>query len=210
MGPLPSRSVCKQTDSAIDKICELETRSRGRGSGCLYSGLEPAQWICISPIRPDRAVSEASSATVSPSVDSCDSSVGNPTVVPIVVRDDNRQSHIAPIIPRATETREQFTSSCSPSISRMASLRGRYQGSTVSQPAQRLVLAARRARTETTYSSAWRKWTCWCRKQQVNLLSASLDSVLNFLASQFDAGLEYRTLNVYRSALSSTHPQIEG
>ena len=61
-----------------------------------------------------------------------------------------------------------------------------------------------------TYSSAWRKWTCWCSERQVNPLSASLDSVLNFLASQFDAGLEYCTLNVYRSALSATHPQIEG
>ena len=61
-----------------------------------------------------------------------------------------------------------------------------------------------------TYSSAWRKWTGWCREQQVNPLSASLDSVLNFLASQFDAGLEYRTLNVYHSALPATHPQIEG
>jgi len=34
--------------------------------------------------------------------------------------------------------------------------------------------------------------------------------VLNFLASQFEAGLENRTLNVYRSALSATHPHIEG
>ena len=34
--------------------------------------------------------------------------------------------------------------------------------------------------------------------------------MLNFLASQFEAGLEYRTLNVYRSALSATHPQIDG
>ena len=131
-------------------------------------------------------------------------------MVPFVVRNDNRQSHVTPIIPRTTETREQFTSSCSPSTSRMASIRGRYQSSAVSKPAQRLLLAAWRARTEKTYSSAWRKWTGWRCEQQVNPVSASLDSVLNFLASQFDAGLEYRTLNVYRSALSATHPQIEG
>ena len=61
-----------------------------------------------------------------------------------------------------------------------------------------------------TYSSAWRKRTCWCCERQVDPLSASLDLVLNFLAIQFEAGLEYRTLNVYRSALSATHPQIEG
>lgn len=210
MGPLHNRSFCKQTDNATTQVCELEARSRGRGSGCLYSGLEPAQGIRIPSICPDRAVSKASSATVSLSVDNCDSSVGNPTMVPIVLRNDNRQSHIAPIVPRATETRERVTPSCSPSTSRMASLRSRYQGTTVSLPAQRLLLAAWRTRTEKTYSSALRKWTCWCREQQVNPLSASLDSVLYFLASQFEAGLEYRTLNVYHSALSATHPQIEG
>ena len=92
----------------------------------------------------------------------------------------------------------------------MANLRSRYEGATASLPAQRLLLAAWRTRTEKSYSSAWRKWTCWCREQQVNPLSSSLDSVLNFLASQFEAGLEYRTLNLNRSALSATHPQIEG
>ena len=188
----------------------MEARSRGRGSGCLYSGLEPAQGICIPSIFPNRAVSEASSAAVSLSVDDCGSSLGNSNVVPAVVRNVDRQSHITPIVPRTAETRERSTSSCPPSTSRMAILRSRYEGSTVSQPAQILLLAAWRTRKERTYSSAWRKWTCWCCERQVNPLSASLDSVLNFLASHFEAGLEYRTLNVYRSALSETHPQIEG
>ena len=134
---------------------------------------------------------------------------GNPTMVPTIVRNDNSQSHIAPIIPRTTETRGRVSPSCSPSTSRMASLRSRYEGTTVSLPAQTLLLAAWRTRTEKTYSSAWRKWTCWCCEQQVNPLSASLDSVVNFLASQFEAGLEYHTLNIYRSALSATHPQIQ-
>ena len=31
-----------------------------------------------------------------------------------------------------------------------------------------------------------------------------------FLSSQFEAGLEYRALNVYHSGLSATHPHIEG
>ena len=135
---------------------------------------------------------------------------GNSTVVPVVIRNVGRQSNVTPILSRTVETRERATSSCPPSTSRMASLRSRYEGSTVSQPAQRQLLAAWRTRTEKRYSSAWRKWTCWCGERQVNPLSASLDSVLNFLASQFEAGLKYRTLNVYCSALSATHPQIEG
>jgi hypothetical protein len=33
---------------------------------------------------------------------------------------------------------------------------------------------------------------------------------VNFIAIQFELGLEYRTLNVYRSVISATHPQIQG
>jgi hypothetical protein len=40
MGSICSRSFCNKTDSTTAKICELETRSSGRGSGCLYTGLE--------------------------------------------------------------------------------------------------------------------------------------------------------------------------
>lgn len=47
-------------------------------------------------------------------------------------------------------------------------------------------------------------------EQQVNSLSPTVESILNFLGNQFDVVLEYRTLNVYRSALSATHSQIEG
>ena len=47
--------------------------------------------------------------------------------------------------------RENDVHPCPPSTSRMASLRSRYEGSTVSQPAQRLLLTAWRTRTERTY-----------------------------------------------------------
>ena len=147
-GPFTIHLFCKQTDSTATQACELETRSRGRGSGCLYSGLKPAQGICIPSICPNRAVSEASSAAVSLSVDNCGSSLGNSTVVPVVIRNVDRQSHVTPILPRTAETRERATSSSPPSTSRLASLRSRYEGSTVSQPAQRLLLAAWSSRTE--------------------------------------------------------------
>ena len=64
VGPLHNSSFCKPTDRATTQVCELEARSRGRGSGCLYSGLEPAQGICIPSISPNRAVPEASSVAV--------------------------------------------------------------------------------------------------------------------------------------------------
>ena len=61
MGSIHNRSFFEQTDNTTTQVCELETR--GKGSGCLYSGLEPAQEIRISSICLDKAVSKVSSAT---------------------------------------------------------------------------------------------------------------------------------------------------
>ena len=40
--------------------------------------------------------------------------------------------------------------------------------------------------------------------------SADVSSILGFLADQFEEGKQYRSLNCYRSALSSTHLPVEG
>ena len=37
-----------------------------------------------------------------------------------------------------------------------------------------------------------------------------MENMSNFLAEKFQEGLEYSTVNVYRSALSAFHPDIEG
>ena len=66
----------------------------------------------------------------------------------VVIKNDGRLSHITSILPRTAETRERSTSPCLPSTNRMASLMSRYEGSAVSQPAQRLLLAVWRTRTE--------------------------------------------------------------
>ena len=42
-----------------------------------------------------------------------------------------------------------------------------------------------------------------------NPLSASLGSILEFLADQFDLGLQYCSLNTLRSAISTSHAQID-
>ena len=54
------------------------------------------------------------------------------------------------------------------------------------------------------YCSARRKLDSWCRKRNVNPVLASIECVLEFLPHEFNAGKAYRTLNVYRSAISNT------
>ncbi|CAB3997360.1 Hypothetical predicted protein, partial [Paramuricea clavata] len=64
MGSFFSRSFCNKTDSATAKNCELETRSSGRGSGCLYTGLVPTRRVCFPSICPNRALSKIFKKTV--------------------------------------------------------------------------------------------------------------------------------------------------
>ena len=58
--------------------------------------------------------------------------------------------------------------------------------------------------------SSWRVWEWWCIQSGINLISPSLRDILNFIASQFGEGKEYRSLNCYRSALSSVLSPIDG
>ena len=53
-------------------------------------------------------------------------------------------------------------------------------------------------------------WEQWCIQSSTNPISPSLSDILNFIADQFHQGKQYRSLNCYRSALSSVLAPIEG
>ena len=92
---------------------------------------------------------------------------------------------------------------------RLAAISQPYVKASISQPAQELLLAAWRKGTTTTYASAWRKCDSWCCGRQINSVHAPVEAILEFLISEFNSGKAYRTLNVYRSAISSTHAHID-
>ena len=80
----------------------------------------------------------------------------------------------------------------------------------ISQSAQNLVEASWRDSTEKRYGGAWRQWLELCRLQGVQAAAPSLSNILDYLASLFDRGAQYRTINLHRSALSSTLKPIDG
>ena len=84
-----------------------------------------------------------------------------------------------------------------------------YSATAISRSAQNLLLAAWRKGTSDSYSSAWRKWASWCSERKINPVCADIASILVFLTFEFDSGKAYRTLNVYGSAISMTHPPID-
>jgi site-specific recombinase XerD len=80
----------------------------------------------------------------------------------------------------------------------------------LSGTATRLLSSATRPSTNKAYDCAWAKWNSWCNRRKINPISANIKDILTFLGDQFDKDLQYRTVNVLRSAISSIHPWIDG
>ena len=54
----------------------------------------------------------------------------------------------------------------------------------------------------------WKRWCGWCKERQADIIQASINDVVNFLADCFANGRSYSAINTYRSALSSTFCNI--
>jgi site-specific recombinase XerD len=73
-----------------------------------------------------------------------------------------------------------------------------------------LVTGARRPGTRLAYQAPWRKWVSWCGEREIDPTTAPVEAIANFLGEMHQSGLQYSTLNVYRSAISAYHIGIAG
>lgn len=58
--------------------------------------------------------------------------------------------------------------------------------------------------------SSWTRWVGWCVRNDHDPLGCEVVAILNFLASLAVQGLEYRTINTYRSAIAVGHLPVSG
>ena len=83
------------------------------------------------------------------------------------------------------------------------------RGSVLSEWAPKIMQESRRQGTCKTYNHPWQEWVGWCELWQKDLIQAPVESVANFLANKSQAGLEYRTLNVYWSVILAKHSLVQ-
>jgi len=95
-------------------------------------------------------------------------------------------------------------------LSRLEGIREGFRSKRVPENASKLIISSWRDKTNTNYNSAWRKWDAWCAKRKLPPFSPDVSAMLSFLADEFEAGRQYKSLNCYRSALSSTLLPNEG
>ena len=145
---------------------------------------------------------------------SCCSSLANPALVAGSSETSNISASVATDQSNPLNGPDQPEPSSSnvpsPSLGRVSHLYQRFQAEGIPTSVADLLIAATRTSTHKTYESSWNRWCRWCSRRKVDPLSSSISDILIFLTEVFNEGLAYRSLNVLRSALSSTHPKIDG
>ena len=209
-GTTTSGFVCLPTNSSAPGLRELETRPRSPGSRRFYPGLDKVQRLCQSSLESCRQSPHTGEAPKSKGDSNCtnleitdlvSTSTGNADSGASLAATQFQSDH--------TDSQSQQTRHSS-TASRMDYLRDRFRSQNLSKEASKLLLASWRQKTSRSYDSLFSKWLCWCDERGSNPISGDINEVVNFLADLFQRGYQYRSLNAYRSAISSIHEKVDG
>jgi hypothetical protein len=206
-------SVCEQTEHTTGGVLQLETRPTSESSGCVQSDVESVQGVCFSPIQPDKQMpSESAERGSGSDLDHPD--MASTAMVPESSSNVNRRTNPATATPKAADVPQggapPIGGNRRAKPSGLESLRQRTSASGLSDRATEVCMQARRPGTQVAYNGPWEKWSSWCSRGQIDSVQATVANVADFLTEMFDTGLEYSTMNSYRSAVSAYHPEIEG
>ena len=89
-------------------------------------------------------------------------------------------------------------------------LRERLSSQGLSGQAADLILKSWRTKTNKSYDSLFGRWNHWCSQRGSDPFSGPVSEVANFLASLYQDGYQYNSVNAYRSAISSVHEKVKG
>ena len=213
-GLMLHRSVCSSPQHTTKEILQLPSRSRGRSSGCLITELEGTDMLCLSPICHSGPSPTEINTGQSESCNSHCSQLAISGLVSITDPAINSPSHSPPTnaapVDKSIRGTTPIDSTRPYAPSRLEGLRTSGSYSKLSEEAFALLSSAWRKGTEKSYTMGWRKWCRWCQSSGRDPFAASIEDIIEFLTSEFHAGLQYSTINSLRSALSATLPPIEG
>ena len=212
-GPCANDLFADRLNTQLPPVLQLEARPNGNSLGCPSTGLVEGKKLCISPILSHNAITSKIEGT------RCRADISGP----IVAHTSLVPQLIGPVsVPTGSSANDPESlagppggdtpSTCESdsSASRLACIQRSLHSEGIRAGASKLVLAAWRPGTNAVYNSAWKKWHSWCLGRETDPFRPSLADLTGFLAHSFDEGLEYRTINTYRSALPGVLPPIDG
>ena len=207
---MPGRLVCFTSQQPAGEVRQLETGPICNGNRCTADQLVGTESLRLSPICSDRAVPPKDQGRRMHST-SNSTMLENPPVLPCPARiasglpNSPAQPQESTEGPSQPTTSSEIASSC-----RLESIRKQHASVGVSEQAAELLSAGWSKGTNTAYQSGWRRWYSWCYSRNIDPIHGGIQPFLDFLSEVFKEGLEYRSINVIRSAVSTTHAPLEG
>ena len=206
-------SFCGPTESTVASVFQLEAGPCSTCHGCSSTGLVEREELCLSSLLPDNAISSKVEGTRG-RVSASNTCVAHTSMVPQLAGSVSVSSSPFTYEPEsfARFSGGDASSDCEPDSRprRVAYIKQSLQSAGICSDASKLILAAWRPGTNAIYNSAWEKWHRWCVTRESDSFRPALADITSFLSDCFNEGLEYRTLNTYRSALSGVLPPIDG
>lgn len=204
--------VSPQQQSA--EICVTLSRPGSSGSGCLQARLEPMEKLHTpSDSVTTTSLTEDPERSSNHSPDS--SRLAGSAMVPSAPTDASGPPN--PVAQRGiTPTSSIPTGSSAPAMAHpqadcMATIREGYQSSGLPSQVIDILVSSWSSGTQKRYRGPWRSWCQWCLQRGLCPVSAPVESVLTFLAElALHQGLEFKTIAIYKSAISQAHIPVEG
>ena len=209
---ITNRSFCISPDKTATPLLQLEAGSRSRSDRCLYPELGPSKGVRKPSVVSDFSVSEPDKTTTGQSTVS-DTTLAIPTLVSNHPQDVGGLSSSTSSNPGHNPEPHKsgvHNEARGPNAGRMACLRESFASRGVSAQASELLLSSWRSKTNSSYNSLFSKWASWCERRNRDPTVGPVEDVVNFLAELHAEGYQYRSLNSYRSAISSIHERVEG
>ena len=212
-GSLVNRPVCKPSLQSTPNICQLEARPPGNGNRCIHTGLvgSSTEDLCEPSLEHDRQSPVTHMQSKHSRAHPSGSSVESSSLVPTAPTETGQST-----TPRTQIIRDDTTSVSEPPprhptpTSRVGHIRERCQCIHLSGTATDLVLSSWREKSSKSYDSCFRKWASLCSERNRDPICGPISDVANFLAELYQNGYQYRSLNSYRSSISTTHEQVDG
>ena len=207
------RPICESPISSAATVCQLETRPPSHGNRCLLHELDhsPRQDLCQPALGPDRQSPVNSSEPKGLGDGSSGSCLESSSMVPPAFANAGQRTndHSTLSGDNSVGVPEQSPRHHT-TVSRVGYIRSMCASSNLSVSATDLVLSSWRDKSTKSYDSSFGKWARWCDERDKNPISGPISDIANFLAELYEKDYQYRSINSYRSAISSAHDKVDG
>ena len=209
-----SGSACIQNLPPTSSIHCMKTRLRHYGNRCIPSSLGQGLQFCFSSIQLDKSCPKEDHTRKNRLSNHSDTHMKNSPLVCTTSKNvctvTISSASAKKFVINSTGRKSSSSKNRVFEISGVEGFRQSLLAEGISSNSSKLISHSRRKNSTTNYESARGQLTGWCNERQVNLFQAPVSYVIIFLSEKFDKGLQYRTLNCLRSAISAYHFHTDG